>query len=159
MDMAIRQSQLKLSDQLLSELNTTPFGCPVGVTTSIDGLATTCQQGAQYLKFSPNITPLAHTNYAFRMSTGLELQVILPVVNAPFRLYYAYNPLRVDAAEPSNSRITENMFPYGVNPNTGALVPLGASNYTYLNALAQYTPSYQIREPRKTLRFTVATTF
>ena len=30
-----------------------------------------------------------------RMSTGLELQVLLPVVNAPFRVYWAYNPLRV----------------------------------------------------------------
>ena len=30
-----------------------------------------------------------------RMSTGLELQVMLPVVNAPFRLYWAYNPLIV----------------------------------------------------------------
>jgi len=27
-----------------------------------------------------------------RVSTGLELQVMLPVVNAPFRLYFAYNP-------------------------------------------------------------------
>jgi outer membrane protein insertion porin family len=157
MNMATRQSQLKLSDQLLSQLNTTPFGCPTGVTTDIGGLVTTCQ-GTQYLKFNPNIAPLAHSNYALRMSTGLELQVILPVVNAPFRLYYAYNPLRVDSLEPSNSRITQNMFPYGVGPN-GTLVPLGASTYTYLNALAQYTPSYQLREPRKTLRFTVATTF
>ena len=30
-----------------------------------------------------------------RASTGLELQVLLPVVNAPFRVYFAYNPLRV----------------------------------------------------------------
>ncbi len=27
-----------------------------------------------------------------RMSTGLELQVLMPVVNAPFRVYWAYNP-------------------------------------------------------------------
>src|ERR1700732_506042 len=27
-----------------------------------------------------------------RISTGLELQVLMPVVNAPFRLYWAYNP-------------------------------------------------------------------
>ena len=27
-----------------------------------------------------------------RASTGIELQVMLPVVNAPFRLYWAYNP-------------------------------------------------------------------
>jgi outer membrane protein insertion porin family len=26
-----------------------------------------------------------------RVSTGLELQVLMPVVNAPFRLYWAYN--------------------------------------------------------------------
>ena len=30
-----------------------------------------------------------------RASTGLEIQVLLPVVNAPFRVYFAYNPLRV----------------------------------------------------------------
>ena len=29
------------------------------------------------------------------MSTGLELQVLLPVVQAPFRVYWAYNPLLV----------------------------------------------------------------
>ena len=28
-----------------------------------------------------------------RMSTGIELQVLLPVVNAPFRIYWAYNPM------------------------------------------------------------------
>jgi outer membrane protein insertion porin family len=27
-----------------------------------------------------------------RVSTGIELQVMLPVVNAPFRVYFAYNP-------------------------------------------------------------------
>ena len=30
-----------------------------------------------------------------RTSTGLELQVMMPVVNAPFRLYWAYNPTLV----------------------------------------------------------------
>ena len=30
-----------------------------------------------------------------RSSTGLELQVMMPVVNAPFRFYWAYNPHRV----------------------------------------------------------------
>ncbi len=59
-------------------------------------------QGAQFLKFSQNLTPLAHTNYVLRMSTGVELQVILPVVNAPFRLYYAYNPLRVNTGSGRN---------------------------------------------------------
>jgi outer membrane protein insertion porin family len=159
MNMAVRQSQLRLSDQLLSQLNTTPFGCPSAISTDVNGqLATTCQ-GQQFLKFGQNISPLPHTNYQLRMSTGMELQVILPVVNAPFRLYYAYNPLRVNSSEAADSRITRNMFPYTTNPDTGALVPTAAGNYTYLNAIAQYTPNYHLLEPRKTLRFTVATTF
>ena len=36
------------------------------------------------------------TNWIPRMSTGLEFQVFLPVINAPFRVYWAYNPLRLD---------------------------------------------------------------
>ena len=33
---------------------------------------------------------------ALRSSTGLEFQVLMPVVNAPFRIYFAVNPNRVD---------------------------------------------------------------
>ena len=36
------------------------------------------------------------TNFFPRMSTGIEVVVRLPIVNAPFRFYYAYNPLRLD---------------------------------------------------------------
>jgi outer membrane protein insertion porin family len=36
------------------------------------------------------------TNNALRGSTGLEIQFTLPVVNAPFRLIFAYNPQRLD---------------------------------------------------------------
>jgi outer membrane protein insertion porin family len=35
---------------------------------------------------------IGFTNNAFRGSTGLEIQFILPVVSAPFRLIFAYNP-------------------------------------------------------------------
>jgi outer membrane protein insertion porin family len=82
------------------------------------------------------------------MSTGLELQVVLPIVNAPFRIYYAYNPLRLDQVVAPVSPITRSMFP------TGA-----AGDYSYANAVTLYNPGYLIREPRKTFRFTVATTF
>ncbi len=82
------------------------------------------------------------------MSTGLELQVILPIVNAPFRFYYAYNPLRLD----------ENVAPAFADHALD--VPAGAAgDYTYANAMALYNPAYLLREPRKTFRFTVATTF
>ncbi len=141
MDMAVRQSQLRLSSQQYSALDDTPFGCP-----TVNQSSFVCQ-GGQFLKFSQDVVPLPHTNYIVRMSTGMELQVILPVVNAPFRLYYAYNPLRVDTESPQPA-FTRNMFPAGA-----------AGDYTYQSAIAAYAPGYRIREPRKTLRFTVSTTF
>ena len=41
---------------------------------------------------------LPGTNSGVRASTGVELQVIMPVINAPFRLIFAYNPLRINRA-------------------------------------------------------------
>jgi outer membrane protein insertion porin family len=82
------------------------------------------------------------------MSTGLEVQVFLPVINAPFRVYWAYNPLRLDQIANSPVPITRNMFPVGA-----------AGDYTYEVTKNAFSPAYQLREPRKTFRFTVATTF
>lgn len=39
---------------------------------------------------------LPGTNSGLRTSTGLELQVIMPVINQPFRLIFALNPHRVE---------------------------------------------------------------
>jgi len=39
---------------------------------------------------------LPGTNSGFRTSTGIEFQVMMPVINAPFRLIFAMNPNRVD---------------------------------------------------------------
>ncbi|MGH9340132.1 MAG: outer membrane protein assembly factor BamA [Acidobacteriota bacterium] len=36
------------------------------------------------------------TNNVWRMSTGAEVQFLLPVINQPFRLIFAYNPLVLD---------------------------------------------------------------
>ena len=142
MNMAVRESQLRLAGQEISELDSAQYGCP-----AYDPTYTSCV-GTQSLKISPYITPLAHTNYVVRMSTGAEMQILLPMVNAPFRLYYAYNPLRVDTVNPAIDEITRNMFPAGE-----------AGEYTYLNTIGTYEPGYRLREPRKTFRFTVATTF
>jgi outer membrane protein insertion porin family len=74
--------------------------------------------------------------------------VFLPVVNAPFRIYWAYNPLRLDTTVNAPVPITRAMFPPGA-----------AGDYTYVLARNSFSPPYQLREPRKTFRFTVATTF
>ena len=77
--------------------------------------------------------------------------MILPIVNAPFRIYYAYNPLllntNTEAITGLNS-ISRNMFPAG-----------GAGDYSFALAKQLYQTNYALREPRKTFRFTVSTTF
>jgi outer membrane protein insertion porin family len=51
-----------------------------------EGVLTTEQ-----VKFLPG------TNSGFRSSTGIELQVMMPVINAPFRLIFAVNPNRINS--------------------------------------------------------------
>jgi outer membrane protein insertion porin family len=76
------------------------------------------------------------------MSTGVELSVIMPVINAPFRLYYAYNPLRLyespycndvliggNKGSCSAELITRDLFPPG-----GAGDSLGMSYSSSLSA-------------------------
>ncbi|MDR3748565.1 MAG: outer membrane protein assembly factor BamA [Acidobacteriota bacterium] len=141
MDFISNQSQLRIAGPQVTTLQTTVFGCPTLTPTY------TCAGGST-IPFTPELKPISGTNYQPRMSTGLELQVIMPIVNAPFRIYYAYNPLRIDEYVTSPTPITRSMFPAGA-----------AGNYTYAQAVSIYQPSYLLREPRKTFRFTVATTF
>ncbi len=83
-----------------------------------------------------------------RMSTGLELQVLLPVVNAPFRLYWAYNP---------------SIFQGIIQPPIVADRSYFPNEATFLNAVTN--PSYGgtaipwTIDQRKTFRFTIGRTF
>jgi outer membrane protein insertion porin family len=147
-DPIVRKSQLRINPGQLSDINNTPFGCP-----SLD-IALNCL-GGEKLTFSQFLKPVAGTNWTPRMSTGLELQVMLPVINAPFRIYWAYNPLRLDSTATAPTAITRSMFP-------GATAPFlykAAGDYTYTQAINTYGSNFTLREPRKTFRFTVATTF
>jgi outer membrane protein insertion porin family len=160
MNMALRNSQLKLSNQLTTLLDSTQFGCPYDVPSQSGGTISYNCTGYQYIKVNQQLSTVPGTNYQLRMSTGMELQVILPVVNAPFRIYYAYNPLRVNtnAMQPA---IPCSLFPLdtGAGACAGPTLPSNAGSFTYALSNATYAPSYHMLEPRKTLRFTVATTF
>ena len=46
---------------------------------------------------SEQVRFLPGTNSGFRTSTGVELQVMMPVINAPFRLIMAFNPNRINS--------------------------------------------------------------
>ncbi len=74
---------------------------------------------------SESVRFLPGTNSGVRSSAGAEIQVIMPVINAPFRLIFAYNPLRIDR---------------------------------HYFGIANGLP-FQIRDPRKDIKFTVGRTF
>jgi outer membrane protein insertion porin family len=79
-----------------------------------------------------------------RASTGLELQVMLPVVNAPFRLYFAYNP----------SVVREYLQPPIVADRSSF-----PNNATFLHSIATYGQAYPFFEKRTMFRFTIGRTF
>jgi len=147
-DAITRRSQLQIATQQYDQVISTYFGCPTYDPT----LPTGCSLGSR-LNPSPSqyLQVLNSTNWRPRMSTGLELQMFLPVVNAPFRIYWAYNPLRLDENATPPIPVTRAMFPTGTYQAAG--------DYTYHLAVNTYSPSFLLREPRKTFRFTVATTF
>jgi outer membrane protein insertion porin family len=141
-DPILRQSQLRINNGQFALLNQTQFGCPTQ-----DPITYACT-GTQAFQFNQTLKPFGSSNWQPRASTGLELQVFLPVVNAPFRIYWAYNPLRLNQLSQSPIPVTRSMFPAG-----------DAGLYTYQLAANTYSLRYQLREPRKTFRFTVGTTF
>jgi outer membrane protein insertion porin family len=79
-----------------------------------------------------------------RMSTGLELQVLMPVVNAPFRIYWAYNPLLVREYIQPPFVADRSYFP---------------NNASFLNAAATYGQAQPFFEKHSLFRFTVGRTF
>jgi outer membrane protein insertion porin family len=155
-DTALNKGQLKQSPEGFASLTSPLYGCPVYNSGSCQGGIPGSEVG-----FRPDIRPISGTNFVPRMSTGAEISVIMPIINAPFRLYYAYNPLRLYERPYCNNvilggnkesctaqLITRDLFPPG-----------GAGDYTYAESLAGYGAKYLLREPRKTFRLTVSTTF
>ena len=149
-------NQLKQSASGLSTIESPSYGCPQFVNGACYGGVQVPAFKQQYLSTVPG------TNFVPRDSLGAELQVILPIVNAPFRIYYAYNPLRLFKSLPQQLALP-NTAPAG-QPSFQSLFPTtgqfkGAGDFTYLQALQFYGADYVLREPRKTLRLTVSTTF
>jgi hypothetical protein len=72
------------------------------------------------------------------------VQVLLPVVNAPFRLYWAYNPTIVNEIIARPIPFDRSMFP---------------NQATFHNALLNYGLPQPWPEQRRTFRFTIGRTF
>lgn len=87
---------------------------------------------------------IASGTQKIRTSTGLELQVMMPVVNAPFRFYWAYNPTIVREFLQPPVVLDRSVFP---------------NNATYVNAVAACCTARPFYEDRKTFRFSIGRTF
>jgi outer membrane protein insertion porin family len=80
-----------------------------------------------------------------RVSTGIELQVLMPVVNAPFRVYWAYNLSIVSTTLQPPIVVDRAMFP---------------NNATYQSALQQFgLAPVPWNERRSLFRFSIGRTF
>jgi outer membrane protein insertion porin family len=147
----LRPSQLTQSPSGLSAINSPLYGCP----EFINGAC----YGGQQLSFPNPLKAVPGTNFVPRMSNGAELQVILPIVNAPFRIYYAYNPLRLFKSIPQELALPNTCAPGTTACFRNMFPTSGAGEFSYLQAVQLYGADYVLREPRKTFRLTVSTTF
>jgi outer membrane protein insertion porin family len=68
----------------------------------------------------------------------------MPVVNAPFRVYWAYNPLRVDQYLQPPVVADRSYFPNAA---------------TFASAVAQFGQPLPLFEKASTFRFTIGRTF
>jgi outer membrane protein insertion porin family len=97
------------------------------------------------------------SNFKFRSSAGVEFIVQLPVVNAPFRVYWAYNWRRI------NKPIFEPQGTYFISDDLRKSLPPGVLDAQVIPQLNAQTLSDIGRglpfEPLKTFRFTVSRTF
>jgi len=126
------------------ELNLNPAG------------VTALQQSFPTSNVSSELSLAAGSNFRPRASTGLELVVQLPIVQVPFRLYYAYNFLRYNqfiVAPPGDFYISKELadsLPPGVLQDQ--IIPQMTKS---VGNPAQF--SYV--DPLTTLRFTISRTF
>ena len=110
---------------------------------------------SQQLQIAP------HTNFRLRGSTGIEFVVQLPIVQAPFRIYYAYNVHRLHeqivAPTPflnqGDLTFLKNAF-NGIDPT---IFPLQIE--PQLNNILNNPGRLNYFEPKTTFRFTVSRTF
>lgn len=79
-----------------------------------------------------------------RSSTGLELQVLMPVFNQPFRIYWAYNPTRVAQYVQPPIVADRSYFP---------------NNASFFNSIVQFGQAIPYVERKSVFRFTIGRTF
>ena len=149
----LQDSQLRQSVAGQSLITSPSYGCQQVVNGACFG--------GQQINFPFLLKTVPGTNVVPRMSNGAELQVVLPIVNAPFRIFYAYNPLRLYKDIPQALALPNT--PCTAAAPTACFRSLfpntSAGDFSYAQAVQFYGANYTLREPRKTFRISVSTTF
>jgi outer membrane protein insertion porin family len=157
-----------------------PIAGPVGMTLFLDtGTVGILDKGALKLNQDgvdninrlfplvneqPQLAIAPGTNFKLRASTGIEFNINLPIVQAPFRIYWAYNPLRIHQTivAPFDQINLTNLAL--MCQSAGLTDPLHPNQCSPI-VLYQLQPALQnpgrlnYFEPERTFRFTVSRTF
>ena len=100
------------------------------------------------------------TNFKFRSSAGVEFIVQLPIIQAPFRIYYAFNPNRLHSRIVAPQGDWDHAF---VDENLKKPLPPGVFQLYVQPQLDKFrnNPLGQLNffEPAHTFRFSVGRTF
>ncbi len=112
-------------------------------------------------KVSTGLPIQSGTNFRVRGSTGIEFVVRLPIVQAPFRIYYAYNVHRLHQGIVAQPPFIE---PSEIAYLKGALDPIDPNIFKYqitpqINLIQNNPGRLNYFEPKTTFRFTVSRTF
>ena len=92
--------------------------------------------------------PVQPDSQKIRMSTGVELQVLVPKIHTPVRLYWAYNLLRYEGPCAACTSVKQP-FDRSMFPNAA----------TYESASALFGTGTLVREPRSMLRIAIGFSF
>jgi outer membrane protein insertion porin family len=147
-----------------SALRLDPTGFSNLTTSFPDGLSSGALAADRRLGIAPG------TNFRLRGSTGIEFVVQLPIIQAPFRVYYAYNIHRlhsqllapgdfIEASEICDPSLGDKGCTLGRLPAT---LPPDVWKFQVrptLDQLLRNPGSLNYFEPARTFRFTVSRTF
>jgi outer membrane protein insertion porin family len=111
------------------------------------------------LKINQELPVASGTNFHLRSSTGIEFVVQLPIVNAPFRVYYAYNLNRLTETivEPTGGYFLSDAIKASLPP--GVLQTQIVPQLTTIIATQPQHIAGTLFEPSHAFRFTVSRTF
>jgi outer membrane protein insertion porin family len=157
-----------------------PIAGPVGMTLFVD-TGTTGILNKNALRLDPSGVAYINQNFPLvnqgqqlqiapgsnfhpRMSTGIEFNVNIPIIQAPFRIYWAYNPLRIhETIIAPFDKVNLQQLAQTCQA-LGLLNPLHPSecdpSITYqIQPVLQNPGRLNYFEPLSTFRFTVSRTF